>query len=71
MTRSSNLEDPQGGRCRRYKIFSRLAARFIREEDGATAIEYVILAASIAAVIVVIVASIGTKTVGNLTLPDF
>ena len=35
--------------------------RFIRDEDGATAIEYGLFAALIAAVIVVSVTNIGTK----------
>jgi pilus assembly protein Flp/PilA len=37
---------------------------FIKNEEGATAVEYAIMAAAIAAVIIGIVYSIGTKT-GN------
>ena len=39
--------------------------KFFKEEDGATAVEYSIMVAAIASVIVVIVTAIGIKT-GNL-----
>ncbi|MBU1571612.1 MAG: Flp family type IVb pilin [Alphaproteobacteria bacterium] len=42
-----------------FKPAKALAKRFTREEDGATAIEYGLLAALIAAVIIVAVSNIG------------
>ena len=39
--------------------------KFFKEEDGATAVEYSIIAAAIAAVIVVIVTVNGNKTKNN------
>ena len=41
---------------------SNAVRNFVREDEGATAVEYGLLVALIAAVIVVIVASVGTKT---------
>ena len=40
---------------------------FITNEEGATAVEYAIMAAAIAAVIVAVVASVGTKVLGLFT----
>ncbi|PLX86245.1 MAG: Flp family type IVb pilin [Desulfuromonas sp.] len=45
--------------------FLREIEHFIREEKGATAVEYAIIAAAIAAVIVAIVWTIGGKTSEN------
>jgi len=42
-------------------------ARFMREEDGATAVEYGMLVALIAAVIVGIVTTLGTKVEAAFT----
>jgi len=43
----------------------RVAARVrLREDDGATAVEYAIMASAIAAVIVVIVMAVGLQTQG-------
>ena len=36
--------------------------RFFKEEDGATAVEYGIMVAAIAAVIITLVISVGSKT---------
>lgn len=41
--------------------------RFMREEDGATAVEYGLMVALIAAVIVTIVGTLGTKVNGAFT----
>ncbi len=37
-------------------------AKFVKEDSGATAVEYGIMVAAIAAVIITIVLSVGTKT---------
>jgi pilus assembly protein Flp/PilA len=42
-------------------------AKFVREEDGAAAVEYGLLVALIAAVIVVVVATLGTKVKAGFT----
>ena len=44
--------------------------RFFKEEDGATAVEYGIFVAAIAAVIVTLVFSIGTKTQSGFSTVD-
>jgi pilus assembly protein Flp/PilA len=36
--------------------------RFFKDEDGATAVEYGIMVAAIAAIIIVMVKAVGTKT---------
>ena len=41
--------------------------RFVRDEAGATAIEYALIAAGISITIVAVVQSIGTKVTGNFT----
>ena len=41
--------------------------RFMKEEDGATAVEYGLMVALIAAVIVTIVGTLGTKVNGAFT----
>jgi Flp pilus assembly pilin Flp len=41
---------------------------FIKKEEGATAVDYAIMALAIAAVIVTVVASIGTKVFGLFTM---
>ena len=43
---------------------TRIFSRFIRDESGATAIEYGLLAAGVAGAIIVIVITLGTQ-VGN------
>lgn len=43
------------------KSFSRKIQRFLVSEDGATAVEYAVMVALIAAVIIATVESIGTK----------
>lgn len=47
--------------------------RFIREENGATVVEYAILAALIAAVLIAVVLSVGgeVNTMYDNTLTDF
>jgi Flp pilus assembly pilin Flp len=42
-----------------------LSLRFIRQDNGASSIEYVMIAAAIAAVVVVSVNSLGTKVEQN------
>ena len=52
-------------------IAVRSVIRFVREEEGPTAVEYAVMLALILAVIIVSVAVIGTQTntmYGNLTL---
>lgn len=49
---------------------ARLARRFVRDESGATAIEYAILVSAIAGVIVAIVYAVGTKTQAQFTTLD-
>ena len=44
--------------------------RLFKEEDGATAVEYGIFVAAIAAVIVTLVFSIGTKTQAGFSTVD-
>ena len=44
-----------------------LIARFARDESGATAIEYGLIAAGIAAVVIVSVNNVGTKTQNAFT----
>ncbi len=41
--------------------------RFFKDEEGATAVEYAIMVAAIASVIIVIVYSVGVKTLGSFT----
>ncbi len=41
--------------------------RFVRDESGATAIEYGLIAAGISVAIVTIVQSVGTSVVGTFT----
>ncbi len=43
-------------------------ARFLRDEKGATVIEYTIIAAGLSIVIVVVVQSIGTSVSGMFTV---
>jgi pilus assembly protein Flp/PilA len=43
-------------------------ARFLRDEEGATAIEYTIIAAGLSIVIAVVVQSIGTSVSGMFTV---
>ena len=40
----------------------RWLVKFVREDEGATAVEYAIIAAGIAAVIVAVVISVGSQT---------
>lgn len=47
-----------------------MAARFTREETGATAVEYGIMIAAIAAVIITVVFSIGFKLNDAYTVVD-
>jgi len=47
-----------------------LTGRFIREESGATAVEYGVLVAAIAAVIVVIVFNVGSTLNSVFTVVD-
>ena len=44
--------------------------RFFREEDGATAVEYGIMVAAIAAVIIGVVITVGEKVDGAFTAVD-
>jgi len=44
-----------------------LAKRFLRDESGATAIEYGLIAALIAVVIITAVTTVGTKLSGTFT----
>jgi len=44
-----------------------LAARFLRDESGATAIEYALIAAGISIAIVFIVQGVGQKLVSTFT----
>jgi pilus assembly protein Flp/PilA len=41
--------------------------QFVRDESGATAIEYALIATGISITIVAVVQSIGTKVTGNFT----
>ena len=43
---------------------------FLRDEEGATAVEYGIMVAAIAAVIIAVVIAVGTKTNGAFTKVD-
>ncbi|MFZ2197333.1 MAG: Flp family type IVb pilin [Thermodesulfovibrionales bacterium] len=43
---------------------------FLRDEEGATAVEYGIMVAAIAAVIITIVIAVGNKTLGAFTKVD-
>ena len=47
-----------------------MITNFLKDEEGATAVEYAIMAAAIAAVIVVVVFSIGVKTKDMYNLLD-
>ena len=62
-----NHEKPEPKRAI-WRNVSTIAGRFIRDETGATAIEYAILAAAIAAVIVTVVASLGLEVVDSLSV---
>ena len=44
--------------------------RFFKEDDGATAVEYGIMVAAIAAIIIVTVNSVGTKVLAAFTTVD-
>lgn len=44
--------------------------RFMKDEEGATAVEYGIMVAAIAAVIITIVIAVGNKTLGAFTKVD-
>jgi len=44
--------------------------RFFKEEDGATAVEYGIMVAAIAAIIIVVVGSVGEKVLQAFTTVD-
>ncbi|WJR77700.1 Flp family type IVb pilin [Bradyrhizobium sp. NP1] len=44
-----------------------LIARFVKDESGATAIEYGLIAAGIAIAIITAVQSVGTKLSGNFS----
>ena len=43
---------------------------FLKDEEGATAVEYGIMVAAIAAVIITIVIAVGNKTLGAFTKVD-
>ncbi|NND98338.1 MAG: Flp family type IVb pilin [Pirellulaceae bacterium] len=47
-----------------------VAQRLAREEDGATAVEYGLMLVAIAALIVVVVTSIGSKTEDNFSAAE-
>ncbi|MCK0153406.1 Flp family type IVb pilin [Alcanivorax sp. S6407] len=47
-----------------------LITRFLKEEDGATMVEYAILVALISVVAIVIIASVGTKVNSAFTEVD-
>jgi pilus assembly protein Flp/PilA len=47
-----------------------LVSRFLRDESGATAIEYGLIAAGIAVVIIAVVQSIGTDLTAKFTAVD-
>ncbi|MHB8210950.1 MAG: Flp family type IVb pilin [Acidithiobacillus sp.] len=49
------------------KMFRNAVARFVREEEGVTAIEYGLIAGLIAVVIIGTVGQIGTKLEGIFT----
>ena len=49
------------------KHLATFASRFLREDDGATLVEYGLLVALIAAVCVVIIKSLGTKVNAGFT----
>jgi pilus assembly protein Flp/PilA len=42
-----------------------LIAKFLKDDSAATAIEYALIAAGIAGVIIVVVTELGTKVTGN------
>jgi pilus assembly protein Flp/PilA len=44
-----------------------LVSRFVKDESGATAIEYGLIAAGIAIAIITVVQGVGTKLSGNFT----
>ena len=44
-----------------------LAKRFVKDESGATAIEYGLIAAGISVAIIAVVKGVGTKLVGTFT----
>jgi len=44
--------------------------RFFKDEDGATAVEYGIMVAAIAAIIIATVQSVGTKVLAAFTTVD-
>lgn len=49
---------------------SKIATRFARDENGATAVEYGLMVAAIAAVIITVVFSIGFKLNNSYTFVD-
>jgi pilus assembly protein Flp/PilA len=58
---------PQGQGERPMKIHSNLLRRFVKDESGATAIEYGLIAALIAVVIITGVTAVGTKLSTSFT----
>ncbi len=52
------------------EIVMKWLAKFVKEDTGATAVEYGIMVAAIAAVIVAVVLSIGTETKSGFTTVD-
>ncbi len=52
---------------RKEKILQKIIARFVREDQGAAGVEYGLLVALIAAVIVGVVATLGTKVKTGFT----
>jgi pilus assembly protein Flp/PilA len=46
---------------------SKMIARFVKDESGATAIEYGLIAAGIAVAIITIVNTVGTSLTGTFT----
>jgi pilus assembly protein Flp/PilA len=51
-------------------MFTNTVRRFLKDESGATMVEYGIMVAVIAAVAIAIVQSIGTKTAGAFKTVD-
>jgi len=49
------------------KIMSKLIARFAKDDSGATAIEYGLIAAGIAVAIIAIVGTVGTNLTATFT----
>jgi pilus assembly protein Flp/PilA len=54
----------------RKASLAKITKRFVREESGATAVEYGLMVAAIAAVIITIVFSIGFKLNNSYTFVD-